>query len=185
MADDMQTFTLTDVSEDWHDTFTIQLGELVDEGFDPFGDGLWKTADWFSNEQRERVQTKFLKRYRYYEIGITPPLVWREMLTSKVLEIMPKYKYAYQKLADGQDPFAVSDEYGKARHVFSDFPATQIAPDNQDYASNATDNQYERIVDGDWFDKMRRLRDYNDVDVMILDELGVMFSCLETVQTPW
>lgn len=181
----IDAFALTDVLEDWHDEFSVQLGELVDEGFQPFGDSLWETADWYSDEQRERVETKFLKRYRYREIGIMPPLVWREMLTSKVLDIMPKYKAAYAKLADGQDIFAASDEYGKSRAVFSDFPATQIAPDNQDYASNATDNQYEKIVDGDWFDKARQLYDYDDIDAMILNELAVMFSCLASVQTPW
>lgn len=182
---DIESFTLTDVNEDWHDEFSIQLGELVDEGFNPFGDDLWASADWYSDEVRERLQIKFLKRYRYHEIGIMPPLVWREMLTSKVLEIAPKYKAMYAKLAAGQDIYAVSDEYGKSRAVYSDFPATQIAPDNQDYASNATDNQYEKIVDGDWMDKARRMRDYDDVDVMFLDELAVMFSCLASVQTPW
>ena len=181
----IESFTLTDVNEDWRDEFSVQLGELVDEGFQPFGDSLWKTADWFSDEQRERVETKFLKRYRYREIGIMPPLVWREMLTSKELDIMPKYKAAYAKLANGQNIFAASDEYGKSRAVFSDFPSTQIAPDNQDYASNATDNQYEKIVDGDWFGKARQLYDYDDIDAMILNELAVMFSCLSSVQTPW
>ena len=181
----IDAFSPTEVLEDWHDEFSVQLGELVDEGFQPFGDDLWKTADWYSDEQRERVETKFLKRYRYREIGIMPPLVWRDMLTSKVLDIMPKYKAAYAKLANGQDILAASDEYGKSRAVFSDFPATQIAPDNQDYASNATDNQYERIVDGDWFGKARQLYDYDDIDAMVLNELAVMFMCLASVQTPW
>jgi hypothetical protein len=181
----MSAFTFTDVNEDWHDDFSIKLGELVDEEFDPFGDPLWKDADWFSDEQRERLQTKFLKHYRHYEIGITPPLVWRDMLTAKIIEIMPKYKAAYQKIANGQDIFAASDEYGKSRAIFSDFPSTQLAPDNQDYASNATDNQYEKVLDGDWFDKMQLIRDYNDIDVMIINECGVMFSCLATTQTPW
>lgn len=185
MSNLIDTFTLTDVNEDWHDNFSIKLGELVDEEFDPFGDPLWKDADWFSDEQRERIQTKLLKHYRHYEIGITPPLVWRDMLTAKIIEIMPKYKLAYQKIADGQDIFAASDEYGKSRAIFSDFPATQLAPDNQDYASNATDNQYEKVLDGDWFDKVRQLNNYNDIDVMIINECEVMFSCLATTQTPW
>lgn len=41
-----------------------------------------------------------------------------------------------------------SDKYGKSREVFSDFPATQLG-DNQDYADNSTDKQYEDIGDVD------------------------------------
>lgn len=37
-----------------------------------------------------------------------------------------------------------SDKYGKSRDVHSDFPATQLG-NNQDYADNSTDKQYEDI----------------------------------------
>lgn len=181
----MQVFSLEDVNPDWHDTYSVKLGELVAEGFDPFGDEDWPSIDWYSSEQRARVEHKFLRRYRYYELGIMPPLVWRDMLTSKMLEIAPKYKPAYAKLAAGADVLADSDEYGKRREVFSDFPATQISPTNQDYASTANDQEYETVTDGPWMDKISQLRDYNDIDVLILDELGTLFSALATVEAPW
>lgn len=181
----IEAFDLTDANEDWHDVFSVKLGELFDEGFEPFGDARWTGLDWYSEEQRKRVEDKFLARYRYRELGITPPLVWRDMLTSRMMEVLPKYRLLYEAQASGIPLLADQDEYGKRRDVFSDFPATQIAPDNQDYASNATDNQWEHVTIGDWLDKVRQVRTYRDIDMCILDDMEVMFSCLATVATPW
>lgn len=181
----MEDFSYTDLLPDWHDTYSIQLGELMAEGFDPYGSEQWADVDWYSDEQRERFQAKFALHYKYQELGVTPPLVWRDMLTAKMLEVMPKYKPIYAKLAAGADILGESDEWLKSRSVYSDFPATQIAPDNQDYASNASDNEYERVRQGSWMDSLERLRSYNDVDVMLIDECATLFSQVASVSAPW
>ena len=94
---------------------------------------------------------------------------------------MPKYKLVYQALENGVDILQDSDTYGKNRNVFSDFPATQIAPQNQDYASNATDNQFETIVQGNFLEKMEKIKDYNDIDLMIINDMDSLFSCFYSV----
>ena len=94
---------------------------------------------------------------------------------------MPKYKPAYEALDNGQNIFQKYGEYGKSRNVFSDFPQTQLSGLNQDYATNATDKEHENIYLGDWFEQMAKIQNYNDVDVMILNELETMFSVLSTV----
>ena len=75
-----------------------------------------------------------------------------------------------------------NDTWHKMRTVFSDFPATQLA-ENQDYASNATDNQYETVTNGNFMDKIERIRngEYVDIDVLLLDHLEPCFSPLWTI----
>lgn len=182
MAD---VFELEDMDRDLHDVFSIQLGELIAGGFDPFGDDDWGNVDWYDDATRTRWQSKFLRHFEFFELGIMPPLVWRRMLTSRMLDIMPKWKFVYKQLATSVDLRAVSDEWLKQRNVFSDFPATQIAPENQDYASTANDTEYEKVIDGNWLDFARRLRSYDDVDAAIFREIGDLFSCLGTVSTAW
>lgn len=178
-------FTIQPAQSDWHDEYSIQLGELIEGGFNPFGDEHWSDIDWVDDTQRTRFEQKFEYRYRYWEIGITPPLVWRTMLTSRMMELMPKYKPFYQAIANGTSLLQEWDEYSKHRHVYSDFPQTELAGDTQDYAANSTDTQYETVHLGDYLDKIGQAKDYKDLDAMLLDDVKEMFSCLMTVQTPW
>ena len=47
-------------------------------------------------------------------------------------------------------------------------------------------DEHEDIVNGDWVDKANEIaKGYNDIDVMILDELETLFSCLFTVNINW
>ena len=96
---------------------------------------------------------------------------------------MPTLKPLYAAV-DGNSGVMLSDmdTWHKMRTVFSDFPATQLA-ENQDYASNATDNQYETIANGDFMDKVNRIRngDYVDIDVLLLEHLETCFSPLWTI----
>ena len=94
---------------------------------------------------------------------------------------MPKYKPAYEALANGQNLFQKYGEYGKSRSVFSDFPQTQLSGLNQDYASNGTDREHESIYLGDWMEQIAKLKTYDDIDVCILKELETMFSAMFTV----
>lgn len=212
--------------DDFHAIETIQLGELANDGLFEWETDSSLIWDYYTEEQYKRVMQKFVNRYFYREIGALPYKKWRLFYVRKMNEIMPKYKLLYEALDSGMNPFQDSsttmngtknvgtsgnengtrtddsDKYGKSREVFSDFPATQLG-DNQDYADNSTDRQYEDIgndtseyqtnrtgaedtktntvsVDlGSYLDKALQLQEmYNDVDVMILDDCNVLFSSL-------
>lgn len=170
---------------DYHATYSIQLIELINAGFNPFGHAAWNHIDWFSDEQRERWQEKFLLRYNYREIGLTPAGYWRAKLTSLVFEQMPKYKPLYKALADGADIMAIGDEYGKEREVYSAFPATQLNTETQDYAKSANDRQHETVQTGNFIEQASKLASsYNDVDVMLLNDCEEVFSCLMSATLP-
>lgn len=170
---------------DYHATFSIQLCELCNSGFDPFGDYRWEQIDWYNAEQKTRFENKFKLRYWRREIGLTPAGYWREKLTSLVAENMPKYKQLYAALADGASLLAAEDSYGKSRDVYSAFPATQLNPEREDYAKNAQDRQFENVRGGDFIDKAAAIQaKYNDVDVMLLDDCEEVFSCLFSVSIP-
>lgn len=168
-------------SPDYHAVFTVQLCELINiEGGIDFTDGSWE-FDYYDEEQRDRFWEKFKKRFYWREIGILPASRWKWELLRKLNEIMPKYKPAYEALANGQNILQKYGEYGKSRNVFSEFPQTQLSGLNQDYATNGTDREHEEIYLGDWMEQIARLKNYNDIDVMILNELETMFSVFSTV----
>lgn len=181
MANDVNPMEWDDGFSDWHSVYSIQLGELIECGFVDFDADDWQ-FDAYSDEQRARLVTRIIERYRYRDISILPPLRWKQAFLRKLNEVMPKYKPLYAKLEAGADITADYDEYGKNRLVYSDFPATLLNTENQDYASNATDSEREVIRAGDWVEKANQIMNaYNDVDVMILEELRTLFSPLLTV----
>ena len=97
-------------------------------------------------------------------------------------EILPKYKPLYSELAKGITPLAAADVYEKERHVYSDFPATQLNAEVNDYARTADDREHETVTNGDFIAKANEISSgYNDVDKMIIDELEVVFSCMMSV----
>ena len=169
---------------DFHSVYSIQLCELIENGWIDFSDETWD-FDCYEKfpgdvEQRNRLWKKFERRFYWREIGIIPPGRWKWELLRKLDEIMPKYKYAYKALDDGQNIFQHYGEYGKSRNIYSDFPQTMLG-NNEDYASNGTDKEHEEIYLGDWMDMMDKLKDYNDIDIMILKELETFFSAMFTV----
>ena len=167
-------------SPDWHAVATIQLGELIECGVVNWDDQSWHW-DAYNEEQYKRVCNKIENHFFFREIGIVPPGAWKREFLRKMNEIMPKYKPLYAALDNGADILQTSDQYGKSRDVFSEFPATMLG-DNQDYASNGRDREYENVTQGDWVDKATDIATrYNDIDVMILNEIESMFSCLLTV----
>lgn len=166
--------------DDYHAVYSIQLCELINDGLIDFTDESWD-FDSYDDEQRNRFWKKFEARYYWREIGIVPFKRWKWELLRKLNEIMPKYKPAYEALANGQNIFQKYGEYGKSRNMYSDFPQTMLSGMNQDYASNGTDREHEEIYLGDWMERMQTLKSYNDVDVMILEELETFFSVMFTV----
>lgn len=170
---------------DYHASYSIQLCELINDGLIDFDTEEWDfdsyKKDENDTEQRDRFWQKFEARYYYREIGIFPPGIWKHELIRKLNEVMPKYKPLYKALDDGVNIMQKMGEYGKSRNVYSDFPQTRLAGSNQDYASNATDREHEEIYIGDWIDTLAKIRTYNDVDVMLLNEMETMFSAMFTV----
>lgn len=73
-----------------------------------------------------------------------------------------------------------SNEYGKSRDIFSEFPQTMLSG-NSDYASTGNDRQYERVTEGDIMEKFAAMEHFRTVDQMLLDEVEPLFSCLFTV----
>lgn len=181
----LESFTPSSVVPDWHDTQTIQLGELMDAGFDPFGHTQWTEAGWYSTEVRERIENKIALRYRYYELAITPPGKWRDMLTAHALMVVPKYTPFYKALDNGGDISREGDRWLKNRSVYSDFPATQLDAGLHDYASNGTDFQQEEITQGDLMNRLQRLTDYQDIDARLVEEFHTFFSQLADTIVRW
>ncbi len=175
-------FTADEMPHDYHSAATISYGELADVGFINWDAPEWQW-DYFDEAQRDRLQNKIAARYWFRDIGVLPWARWRQMLIRKLNEIMPKYKIMYKKLADeATDLFRIRDSYGKSRDVFSDFPASLLNGENEDYASHGSDHEHEDIEDGDNYTRLMEIaREYVDIDVMILNELDVLFSGLMTV----
>lgn len=172
---------------DAHAVVSVQLVELIDGGwlhwYDVDSEGniipdenwVW---DYYDLDQYKRVCDKFNARFMWDEIGILPPLRWKQQLIRIFNEIMPKYKYLYDAIAAGLDPFQNWGRYGKSRHIFSEFPETLLGG-NADYVSNGNDREYEDIEQGSFIDKFADINDkYNDVDVLILNNFEKMFSGL-------
>lgn len=171
---------------EWHGVVTIPLGELIDSGwvkwFDDDGtiNDDWKW-DYYDEVQYKRLCKKINERFFWDEIALLPPVRWKQQLIRKLNEVMPKYKPLYEMIAKGYDPLQSSNEYGKSRNIYSEFPET-LLNGNSDYVSNGTDREYEIIKQGDLVEKMMEYaKNYNDVDVMVLNELESLFSALYTV----
>lgn len=183
---DIETFELGTYDE-WDRRYwsamTVTVGELMDAGI--------VTKDWFvtfdaySDEQAARLWDKFVGRFQFREIGILPPGRWKLRLTAKLNEIMPKYKPVYQAIDDGITIMTDYDEWHKSRDVFSSFPQTALGGANEDYASSGNDREYETVRDYGLLDVSERLDNYNDVDVMVLNELDTLFMLIATTSIPW
>lgn len=177
------SYTPVSVNTDYHATWSMELGELVAAGFDPFGDEAWNTLEWYDGETRERFEKKFMLRYKHYEIGETPALRWRDDLTARMAETTRKYLPWYKWLANGGDPLTDGNEWGKDRNVYSDYPATLLNTQMNDYATNGTDRQWEHVHTGDMLDTLQKLRASRDIDQLMLDECATLFSWTDGPQT--
>lgn len=166
--------------DEFHSVVTIELGELIKSGVIDFNDSSWYW-DAYNDQQYARVCEKITNRFWHREISILPVGFWKKEFLRKMNEIMPKYKILYKRIDDGINPLQIEDDYGKSRNIISEFPETQLG-ENEDYASHGTDREYEHIKEGDVIKKINEFQKYyKDVDVLILEELEPLFSCLLTV----
>ena len=169
--------------------YTVTLGELIDSGvFD------WKSdvLDWvgvaYNLEQYDRVCAYFIERFRFREISIIPYLEWAQMLHRKlVFELMPKYKPLYERVDEGVNPLADSNEYYKNRTIESAYPETLLSA-NADYITDGRDEEFQRIKEGNYVSSMEEYaRKMHSVDEWMLDELETMFVSMYTanVNASW
>lgn len=174
---------------DFHAVVSISIGELYHDGLIAWQpkDGA-PDLDWsayaYSPEQYERVCDMFVQRFWLREISIYPLKLWCQMVVENFREAMQKYTLLYKQLDNENiDVFQDFDNYEKTRHIYSDFPATQLSTKNQDYASSADDHERETIQEGSLIDKVEAFKNrWVSVDVALLDEVGKnIFSSLYTV----
>lgn len=183
-SDMISPFVPGETVPDYQAVTTITLGELLAPG------GIdWTTPPWswrddaYDDTQYTRCCAKIENRYYDRELGVMPPGRWRRHLLRLIAEIMPVLKPLYELAAGNPGIFMTdNDTWHKTRTVFSDFPATQLAA-GQDYASNATDMEYETVTNGNYMDKVKAIRqgDYVDIDVLLLEHLEECFSPLWTL----
>lgn len=183
-SDMISPFVPGETVPDYHAVTTITLGELLAPGGIDWTSPQWSWRDdAYDDTQYSRCCAKIENRYYDRELGVMPPGRWRRHLLRLIAEIMPVLKPLYE-LADGNPGIFMSDAdtWHKARTVFSDFPATQLVT-GQDYASNATDMEYETVTNGNYMDKVKAIRqgDYVDIDVLLLEHINACFSPLWTV----
>ncbi len=179
LIDDFEENEECDKDLGFHEVNTITYGELIEREFVDWSSDDWKWNS-FNDEQYKRVCKKFDEHYYWREIGILPLARFRQTVKRIFNEQMPKYLPFYQAFSDGNTLLQAQEEYGKNRQIYSDFPATQIKPDTQDYATNSTDFQRDIITNGDIMEKMKELKDFNDIDLALIEELEICFSSLLT-----
>ncbi len=168
-----------------YDYMTITLGEWHELGFyKPLDDESWR-FDAYDDAQYERLCVKFLNRFYDREVSITVPNRWKRAYLRKLNEIMPKYKLLYARVEQGVNPFQDSRDREKSRDIFSDFPETMLSG-NSDYASTGNDREADTMHEGSAIDKAAEFaRAWEDVDVMILDELKhVLFTGIMVPSVP-
>lgn len=169
-----------DYPHEFHDVDSVQLGELVQAGWFDLSDK--ETWSWpkYSDEQDDALRNKIVNRFWNRGLGILPAGMWKRQFLERMNEIMPKYLALYKVLDNDPQLLGANSEYYKSRNIFSDYPQTQLGG-NSDFASTGNDTEYERIRQLDILDFADRLRAYRDVDVLIMDEIEDLFSCLISV----
>lgn len=157
--------------------FTVELGSLVENGFDL---GLDKYPI-FDESYREQLNAKIVEHYFFREIGFETPQLFKRFLNRKMNEIMPFYNQLYKSTLKDFDPFnnydltttgtstgttdqsrdysrtentttdatsdTTNDTNSKARTLVSATPQMQLSG-NEDYATNITDSDSNTTATG-------------------------------------
>lgn len=169
-----------DYPHEYHDSNSVQLGELVQAGwFDLSDKSTWHWPK-YSDEQDDRLRDKIVNRFWNRGLGILPAGIWKRHFLERMNEIMPKYIVLYRAIEETPQLIGATSEYYKSRNMFSDYPQTQLGG-NSDFASTGNDTEYERIRQLDILELAQRLRDYRDADSLILEDIDDLFSCLLSV----
>lgn len=178
-----------DGPKEWYAVYTIQLGELIENGlFDWSNDNLdWSSAA-YDETQYQRVCEYFNQRFYYREISIIPYLEWITYLKRKIVfELMPKYKPLYERMAEGMNPLSNENEYYKNRTIESAYPETLLSG-NSDYITDGKDEEFQRIKEGNLVDAYVNYTErFKAVDEAMLDELESLFISMYSLNmnTGW
>ena len=150
-------------------TFTIELGKLVEDGFDI---GLNKYPI-FNEEYRIELNDNIIRHFYFHEIGFETAEMFAQQMDSRMRLIMPRLNKVYETTLIAVDPLASmviksssqmtqesdsesnrtqtgtqenqgtanssSDTESKSKSVNSVFPQNMIT-DNGEYATNAAEN---------------------------------------------
>ena len=171
------------VGSEYYDQVSSTLGELHERGFYKPSDESWR-FDLGSDERYSRVCGKLLDRYWYREIGVMPLFRFKQQYLRIANEQAPKFALLYDLVESGFDILQARDEYEKRRNIYSAFPATLLTG-NQDYASDGTDAERERVVEGAAVDMILRFADgYEDPDVLFIEKFDILFSCIVSPSVP-
>lgn len=159
---------------------SLSLGTLIEDGWFDLTKEEWNFPK-YNDEQHERLCSKIIEHFYYREISLTPPRVWQREFLRRMGEVMPKYIPLYKILTETPELLTAGSEYYKSRNIYSDFPATQLRGANSDYASSGTDMEFERIKQQDLMELANRIKDYDDIDYLIIKDIEPLFSALITL----
>jgi hypothetical protein len=165
------------------DGLTITVGELLEDGAIDYD--WWQLGEGVPEEWRARLWTKFVNRFQFREIGILPPGRWMARVRARLLELAPKYLPIYNALEAGTTILDDGGEWHKAREVYSSFPQQALRGADADYASSGNDREHETVRTLGLLDVGERIGAYNDVDVMLLDELDGLFMGIISTDVPY
>ena len=135
-------------------SYTISLGECIANGLIDFSNDIWD-FQYYNVEQRDRIYGKLTDRYYYAEIACIPVGKWRHFLLDALNKRAPKANLMYDFMDNTDGLKAGGKEHKLNRLVYSDFPQTQLAA-NQDFATSAHDFEEE-------IDKTLDARDLIDI----------------------
>lgn len=176
---DVSPFEPCPIYPDLRGQYSVTLGELYEESFFTWDDGTWEFPK-YSDEQDARLKAKIIDHFYLRELALMPLGAWKHEFLRKLREIMPKYIPLYRILDESPQLLGAYSDYYKSRNIYSDFPQTQLNGENGDYASTGNDMEYERIRQLDILDLAERLKSYDDVDLMVINEMDTLFCSLLT-----
>lgn len=167
-----------DEFRDYHANNTIQLCELINAGFPLLND------ENSGNEDKERINQVATRHYYYREIGGSP-WAFKNQYNRILYEEYSKLEPLYDLLKQGKLDIRQGDQQEfKSRTIHSDYPASQIQTDGQDYASGADDHEDKtdrKLSVLDAYERYADLLDkYDNLDNRIVKELGNAFSMILT-----
>lgn len=166
--------------DEWHSITSITLDELASVGFFSWDDESWNWKDYAYNDSTyTRLCNMFFEKYKWREIGILPPGIWKQQLLYTIkYELCPKYNPMYAIMEDF-NPLQDSDVYEKRRDINSGFPETLLSG-NSVYASSGTDSEHETVSESSYWDAFERYKTFKYVDEQFIDELEKFFSGIYT-----
>lgn len=97
---------------------TVELGELIDSGFQLWG---FDYPSYYKGAEKEAFEQKVIDHYRFRQIGQETPARFRHYFQTRVREIMPYYiqLYKFQEKVDAiDDPlesYHLTEEYHQTR----------------------------------------------------------------------